>query len=498
MMYKVVNSETDPEGDHYNAFHMPRGNGLTLAAVKQHCSALHALNHIGPDGFHWRVCVEDKPVAGSSSKSFSWWDIQDDKASLPVKSATPSELRKLFTGTSPQSDGGGGHNDSPRFAAKSALKGFGKAMTAVAGAVDGGHRAEDHGPRLSVIAFKLLDLVKMHDDFVRIHGGSSRGGHHHHVASNAPKAAPKAARSAVPASTAPQRRPAPTPTRSAAPQQARAPARTPVPSRAPQAATQPSVPVRPPPRQQQPEASLMDFDSPRGGGQKTANLMHAQSLPATFNNETRVERLKREYAQNEMQQNRVWDEVDQRWVAVETNGSPVKQATTSAPPSAMNSSGSLGTKVVGIKLDASNAVGKSASVQAAVHKRVNDMKVSQDKALAEVREREEKKKKEDEEEDAARKRLEPKIKAWSEEHGKKKQLRALLGTLHTILWPGAGWQPIGLGDLLDDGKVKRAFHKASRVVHPDKTHHLGPEERFLAKRIFDALSQAKTEFDEGK
>jgi hypothetical protein len=226
--------------------------------------------------------------------------------------------------------------------------------------------------------------------------------------------------------------------------------------------------------------------------------MHAQSLPATFNNETRAERLKREYAQNEMQQNRVWDEVDQRWVAVETNGSPVKQATTSAPPSATNNSGSPGKKVVGIKLDASNAIGKSASVQAAVHKRVNDMKASQEKALAEVREREELKKKEEEEEDGARKRLEPLIKAWSEEHGKKKQLRALLGTLHTILWPGARWQPIGLGDLLDDGKVKRAFHKASRVVHPDKTHHLRPEERFLAKRIFDALSQAKTEFDEGK
>jgi len=54
-----------------------------------------------------------------------------------------------------------------------------------------------------------------------------------------------------------------------------------------------------------------------------------------------------------------------------------------------------------------------------------------------------------------------------------------------------------LGDLLEDGKVKRAFHKASRVVHPDKTHHLPADQRFLAKRIFDALSQAKTEFDEG-
>ena len=35
VLYKIVNSECDTEGGHYNAFHMPRGNGLTLAAVKQ-------------------------------------------------------------------------------------------------------------------------------------------------------------------------------------------------------------------------------------------------------------------------------------------------------------------------------------------------------------------------------------------------------------------------------------------------------------------------------
>ena len=109
-----------------------------------------------------------------------------------------------------------------------------------------------------------------------------------------------------------------------------------------------------------------------------------------------------------------------------------------------------------------------------------------------------KKKQDEEDEDAVRKRLEPKIKQWSEEHGKKKQLRALLGTLHTILWPGAKWKTLSIGDILDDSKVKRAYHKATLVVHPDKTHHLPPEQRFLAKRIFDALSQAKTEFDDGK
>jgi hypothetical protein len=35
VLYKVVNSETDPDGDNYNAFHMPGGRSLTLAAVKQ-------------------------------------------------------------------------------------------------------------------------------------------------------------------------------------------------------------------------------------------------------------------------------------------------------------------------------------------------------------------------------------------------------------------------------------------------------------------------------
>jgi curved DNA-binding protein CbpA len=50
---------------------------------------------------------------------------------------------------------------------------------------------------------------------------------------------------------------------------------------------------------------------------------------------------------------------------------------------------------------------------------------------------------------------------------------------------------------LDDGKVKRAFFKASLVVHPDKTHDLPIEHRFLAKRIFDSLSQAKADFDNG-
>jgi len=204
-------------------------------------------------------------------------------------------------------------------------------------------------------------------------------------------------------------------------------------------------------------------------------------------NETRAQRLKREQEQRMKNANRVWDDVDQRWVEAKPK-TPAPGVPAAKPK----------TKVVGVKLDGSSAVGKSASVQAGVNKRVNEMKEAQQKALKEVREREAKKKREEEEEDVVRKQLEPKIKAWAEEHGKKKQIRALLATLHTILWPGTKWKQVSIGDLLDDRKVKKFYHKATLVVHPDKTHELPPEKRFLAKRIFDALSQAKTDFDNGK
>jgi hypothetical protein len=59
-----------------------------------------------------------------------------------------------------------------------------------------------------------------------------------------------------------------------------------------------------------------------------------------------------------------------------------------------------------------------------------------------------------------------------------------------VLWPGAKWTPLTLGDLVDDKAVKRAYKKASLLVHPDRTSRLSPGQRFAAKRIFDALTQA--------
>jgi hypothetical protein len=314
---------------------------------------------------------------------------------------------------------------------------------------------------LSVIAFKLLDLTKVHDDFE--------------------KKCPTGRRGHIPQST----------------RRNSSKDRPPAPVQQQRAHTAPVAPARSVPTQQKkvqqkpPQGNLMDFGSSAGARGGNA-LHHANSAPSLHRhpvnpNETNAEKLKREYKAKAQTANRIWDPIDERWVEIDP------KVANSAAPTSENTK-----KEIGISLDATSAVGKSATVQAAVHKRVNDMKESQAKALQEVRGREAKKKRDEAEEDDVRRRLEPKIKAWSEEHGKKKQLRALVATMQNILWPAAAatWKPMSIGDLLDDKKVKLAFHKASRVVHPDKTHHLSAEERFLAKRMFDALSQAKAEFDE--
>jgi len=407
---------------------------------------------------------------------FSWWDIQDENAVLPVKTAPQSQLAKFFAPPKSGSASGESELDAAAKAAKGAFKSLGKALA--------GHEGGDSGPLVPVIAFKLLDLVKMHDDFS--HKNQGRGGHIPQPSAPRPAAVPPRHHGKISgvSSSAPA-------SRSASQNHAQ---RT--------TESRPAAAKHAPVRQQSSDASLMDFggsSAPSSAGSRV--LHHTTSSPAMFNrpdnpNETRAERLKREYAQKKQNSNRVWDEVDQRWVEVDPKASLSGKVSKSAPPGGdmINANKK---KEVGISLDPANAAGKSANVQAAVSKRVNDMKQQQAKALAEVRAREEKKKAEEAEEDMVRKRLEPKIKAWSEEHGKKKQLRALLASLHTILWPGAKWKQVSIGDLLDDKKVKVCFHKASRVVHPDKTHHLNAEQRFLAKRIFDALSQAKTEFDNG-
>ena len=52
--------------------------------------------------------------------------------------------------------------------------------------------------------------------------------------------------------------------------------------------------------------------------------------------------------------------------------------------------------------------------------------------------------------------------------GKEGNLRALLGSLDTVLWDGVGWKKVGMSELVMPGKVKVIYMKGIGKVHPDK------------------------------
>ncbi|XP_074526074.1 cyclin-G-associated kinase isoform X2 [Halichoeres trimaculatus] len=81
---------------------------------------------------------------------------------------------------------------------------------------------------------------------------------------------------------------------------------------------------------------------------------------------------------------------------------------------------------------------------------------------------------------------------WIE--GKERNIRALLSTLHTVLWEGeTRWKPVGMADLVTPEQVKKYYRKAVLVVHPDKA--TGKPYEHYAKMIFMELNDAWTEFE---
>lgn len=78
--------------------------------------------------------------------------------------------------------------------------------------------------------------------------------------------------------------------------------------------------------------------------------------------------------------------------------------------------------------------------------------------------------------------VDAKISTWK--GGKADNLRALLGSLNTVLWPEAGWKKIGMAELVLPNKVKVQYMKGIAKVHPDKVS-LGIH-RWFAQRTYRA------------
>ena len=87
--------------------------------------------------------------------------------------------------------------------------------------------------------------------------------------------------------------------------------------------------------------------------------------------------------------------------------------------------------------------------------------------------------------------LKLKINDWKE--NRKRNIRALLGRLHTVVWEDCNWKPIGMDKLVSAEDVKKMYRKAALAVHPDKL--MGTQHEELAKLIFVELNDAWSAFE---
>ncbi|CAN8003727.1 unnamed protein product [Ixodes hexagonus] len=83
---------------------------------------------------------------------------------------------------------------------------------------------------------------------------------------------------------------------------------------------------------------------------------------------------------------------------------------------------------------------------------------------------------------------------------KERNIRALLCSLHTVLWEGTRWSEVGMHQLVSSADVKKMYRKACLAVHPDKastpsSQLVGTEHEELAKLIFMELNDAWSEFE---
>jgi len=96
----------------------------------------------------------------------------------------------------------------------------------------------------------------------------------------------------------------------------------------------------------------------------------------------------------------------------------------------------------------------------------------------------------------AKVRLESKINQWKTgPGGELKSLYQLLGSLHTVLWPGAPKLNFNLADLLDRSGIRKAYRKAVLVVHPDRVTTGTVEMKATADLVFDVLTESMKQYE---
>ncbi|OCL09489.1 hypothetical protein AOQ84DRAFT_438953 [Glonium stellatum] len=124
---------------------------------------------------------------------------------------------------------------------------------------------------------------------------------------------------------------------------------------------------------------------------------------------------------------------------------------------------------------------------------LNSAAASEAEAVKKLREANAAAEKADDEKFALTDQVDAKLIAWK--GSKSDNLRALLGSLDTVLWPEAGWSKVGMSDLVMPNKVKIVYMKAIAKVHPDKIPQTAStEQRMISGAVFSTLNEAWDKF----
>ncbi|CAE6504759.1 unnamed protein product [Rhizoctonia solani] len=92
--------------------------------------------------------------------------------------------------------------------------------------------------------------------------------------------------------------------------------------------------------------------------------------------------------------------------------------------------------------------------------------------------------------------IDARILAWK--GGKENNIRALIASLDTVLWPELGWTKVGMHELVMPNQVKVKYVRAIAKVHPDKlsANSTTIEQRMIANSVFGALNEAWNAFEQ--
>ncbi|KAI8982783.1 hypothetical protein BD414DRAFT_491121 [Trametes punicea] len=111
-------------------------------------------------------------------------------------------------------------------------------------------------------------------------------------------------------------------------------------------------------------------------------------------------------------------------------------------------------------------------------------------ALERVREANEAAEAEDQQKHELKDAVDARLAAWKA--GKENNIRALIASLDTVLWPELGWQKVGIHELVSPSQVKIKYTRAIAKVHPDKLNvrNTTLEQRMIANGVFGTLNEA--------